>query len=70
MRTLVFEDKGQDFIEWNINPDGVVLRSRPFQSQFWQGVIVMNPQVGQRPDVMLKTGEIRQLNYRITEIKE
>lgn len=49
-RTIVFEDHGQDFLEWDIDSRGEVIACRPFQSGIWVGVIVTNPdvEVGER----------------------
>lgn len=43
MTTIVFEDHGQDFLEWDVDDDGVVVGCRPFQAPFWCGVIVEYP---------------------------
>lgn len=37
IRTLYFEDHGQDFLEWDVADDGFVLDSRPFQASVWVG---------------------------------
>jgi hypothetical protein len=34
---IVFEDHGQDFLEWEIDANGIVVDSRPFQRQIWSG---------------------------------
>lgn len=41
IRTIYFEDNGQDFLEWDINDDGVVVESRPFQSNIWKNTVVL-----------------------------
>lgn len=37
-----FEDNGQDFLTWEINEQGVVVRSEPFQTEVWKDSIVLN----------------------------
>lgn len=32
-----FEDRGQDFLTWQINNNGVIVDCLPFQSSFWVG---------------------------------
>lgn len=43
--TIIFEDHGQDFIEWDINENGEVINSRPFQSHVWSGGTVLNEEL-------------------------
>lgn len=70
MEMIIFEDRGQDFLEWDIDEDGVVVDSRPFQAGIWKGKLVSNVKVGEHPTIMnLRDGEQRQLNYRIIGIK-
>jgi len=45
VRTIRFQDCGQDFLEWDIDSDGTVIDSRPFQRRLWNGRIVLNPDV-------------------------
>ena len=42
MKTIVFEDHGQDFLEWEIDDKGVVTGCRPFQGSIWGGKRVLN----------------------------
>lgn len=35
-----FEDRGQDFLEWDLDADGLVVDCRPFQASAWIGVRV------------------------------
>lgn len=35
-----FEDHGQDFLRWIVNPEGEVVISEPFQQWIWRGNIV------------------------------
>lgn len=43
VKTIEFEDHGQDFLEWDIAEDGRVLESRPYQSEVWTQYRVVNP---------------------------
>lgn len=40
MKTIFFEDNGQDFLEWDIDENGLVIDSRPFQATVWCGLIL------------------------------
>lgn len=40
--TIHFEDHGQDFLEWDIDANGVVTDSRPFQASTWSGSVLIN----------------------------
>lgn len=42
MKTIILEDHGQDFLEWDIDEKGVVVGCRPFQGSIWCGVKVRN----------------------------
>lgn len=45
--TVHFEDHFQDFLEWDIDANGVVVASRPFQASQWCGArLVSNPEPG------------------------
>jgi hypothetical protein len=37
---IVFEDDGQDFLEWYIDKNGEVLHCTPFQCSIWNGKMV------------------------------
>ncbi|MCY1408136.1 hypothetical protein D3C76_654870 [compost metagenome] len=49
MQTIYFEDLGQDFLEWDIDRNGVVVASRPFQAEVWCGTVVLSMTVGLPP---------------------
>ena len=53
MLTIVFEDKGQEFREWDIQ-DGMVVECRPKQADIWVGTRVHTPIGGMRPGVRLE----------------
>lgn len=42
MKTIILEDHGQDFLEWDIDAKGFVVACRPFQGSVWTGVQVLN----------------------------
>lgn len=45
LKTIVFEDHSQDFLEWDIDEHGVVVGCRPFQASTWCGGRVLNTDV-------------------------
>lgn len=53
MLTIHFVDEGQDFLEWDINEEGVVTACRPFQGWVWNGTKVHNKDIkpGDRLDI-------------------
>ena len=42
MVTIVFEDRGQGFREWDIDPSGKVVAVRPYSESAWVGFMVVN----------------------------
>lgn len=72
IRTLVFEDKGQDFLEWDLDRTGRVIACRPFQESVWKNtVIVRNARKGRRPVIVTRhfPGQLKRLNYRIVQVR-
>lgn len=69
MKTLVFEDQGQDFLEWDIDDEDKVVACRPFQGFAWIGTMVLKPRCGSRPRVWTPRGRRFRLRYRITQVK-
>lgn len=45
MKTLIFADHGQDFLEWDIDDSGVITSCRPFQDWLWAGKKVIEPEL-------------------------
>lgn len=45
LRMITFVDTGQDFVEWIINDQGVIVDCRPFQAWAWLGNRVINTDV-------------------------
>lgn len=74
MKTLMFEDDGQDFMEWDIDGTGFVVACRPFQSFVWCGMRVVSAEVGKYPQILMKKkidGTKRAtLQHRVLQIKE
>lgn len=67
MKTIIFEDHGQDFLEWDIDTEGVVIDSRPFQALVWCGrTVVVNTSVvaGEYLEVLID-GQERTINYAV-----
>lgn len=71
MKTVYFEDHGQDFLEWDIE-DGVVVGCRPFQDWLWNGTKVNNDKIklGDKLDITFKDGARRTLNYPVEQIDD
>lgn len=71
-RTLVFEDKGQDFLEWDVERKGdnfdTVIDCRPFQKWVWIGTRVSGVKINQRPMISVQS-RWTELNYKIVRIK-
>lgn len=40
--TITFEDHGQDFLEWRVTHDGIVITCAPFQGFLWKKAKVLN----------------------------
>ena len=43
MKTIRFQDNGQDFLTWDLNDAGIVMACRPCQGFIWEGSRVLNP---------------------------
>ena len=73
--TLFFEDKGQDFLEWDVarNKNGkvIVLASRPFQNEIWAGTEMLTSIKGQRPLIKWRKQKYpKELKYKIIKVKK
>ena len=73
--TIIFEDDGQDFLEWDIGSEGKIIDSRPFQAGIWGDRTVKNKEM----EIPLKPGgfvyvttlsgqKTAQVNHRIKEV--
>jgi hypothetical protein len=65
--TVQLEDRGQDFTEWDLDEDGVVVACRPCQEIVWCGVKVRNHatlRCGSTLLLTLSDGRETTLNYK------
>lgn len=66
-----FEDWGQDFLWWDIDPEGNVVDCGPFQASVWVGCKIDLPvEEFTYPYFETPRGEYLQLNYAIYELEE
>lgn len=73
MKTIFFEDQGQDFLEWDLNDENEVIDSRPYQRRIWTGFKVLGIAVGAQPVIFNPADPDRGwrvLNYEVEAIKE
>jgi len=81
MITIEFEDKGQDFLEWDIDSEsGKVVDCRPFQASIWTKFhVALHDQleVGDKVDICEDPIDynsteqyFRTVNYKIISVKE
>lgn len=71
MKTITFEDMGQDFLEWDIDDKLVVVGCRPFQASVWVGTQLLElPKIRTHPKIKLKysPGKETTLNYEVIKI--
>lgn len=61
------EDHGQDFLEWHLNKDGVVVDCKPFQAWIWVGNVVDLATVKQGFRLTMESGDV--LNYPTKKVK-
>lgn len=78
-RTIVFEDCGQDFLEWDLDDIDRVVGCRPAQASTWIDCIVMNKVVKIGKKVRFKSPHYKSqtnpcgsliLKYKVIDIKE
>ncbi|MEW6648184.1 MAG: hypothetical protein AB1450_13375 [Pseudomonadota bacterium] len=72
IKTIEFEDGGQDFLEWDIDETGKVVACRPFQGFVWVGALVHldTLALGEAPRITPKSGREMRLRYRVIRIEE
>jgi hypothetical protein len=74
IRTITFEDHGQDFLKWDIDEKGNVIDCRPFQAWIWCNKIVTNHTQlkvgGYVKNKDIRTNEIGEIRYPIIAITE
>lgn len=70
--TLHFEDHGQDFLRWELDRNGKVLASKPFQGSIWKGVKVLQPQLSRKGSIVrfVRPGESEEktIRYPLTKV--
>lgn len=66
-----FVFQGQDFDSWQLDKDGLVVKSTPFQTDIWAGVKInlSKLKIGGYAHCTLKDGTRMVLKYKITNIK-
>lgn len=72
MKTIVLEDHGQDFLEWDIDEKGVVVGVRPFQEWLWKGTRVLNKIVREGSILKIRLPRRRTdttLKYRVESVR-
>lgn len=69
IKTVTFEDQGQDFLEWDIER-GKVVGCRPFQGWLWEGTKVHSRKLrpGLLLDITTTTGNRTRLRYPIEKV--
>ena len=67
---IEFEDSHQDFLEWYLDAGGEVLHCAPFQSQVWNGTLVLMAALeeGECPSIKTKTTGYGSLKHRVKTI--
>lgn len=70
--TIVFErtGKSQNFTEWDVDENQIVVDSRPRGKAIWKGTKVLTLCIGCKPDIKTPYEEReRQLNYTVIDLK-
>lgn len=68
--TVYLEDKGQDFLEWDIE-GGVVTACRPFQEWVWKGTLVHNTDIKPGDILIITPPKLKRttLKYLVERVK-
>lgn len=69
MIRVYLEDRGQDFLIWDIE-DGIVVDCRPFQGWLWNGTKIHNTNIqpGDVLEITPPTGGQATLNYPVKRV--
>jgi hypothetical protein len=68
VKTVHFEDHGQDFLEWDVDTQNKVVACRPYQSSVWVGKrLVAAPKKGGKCAYM-HDGELHTIKYTVTKV--
>jgi len=71
MQTIYFVDEGQDFLQWDINEEGVVTACRPFQGWVWCGTKVLNKDIKRGDYLKIERNGIKStLVHPVKKVKE
>jgi hypothetical protein len=71
-KILKLADHGQDFLEWHIDENGIVVGCWPFQSWVWNGSIVLNHKdigPGDTIHFLNKYNQERTLDYPVVAVE-
>lgn len=77
IRTITFEDCGQDFLEWDIDLSNKVIACRPCQGWLWVDSVITNRVIKPGCYIRFKSDKLRAhacgasivLKYKVTEFK-
>ncbi len=69
MDKIIFEDKGQDFLEWDVH-NGVVVHCGPFQERIWRGTKIYNSDIqpGDYLEIETLDGRRGLLKYKVVKV--
>lgn len=68
--TVVFTALGQDFLEWDVDAQGVVTVSRPMQTWVWAGMqLTRQPRVGEQLEYRNDSGQVHTIRYPVREVR-
>jgi hypothetical protein len=68
--TVVFCDMGQDFLQWDLDAQGVVIDSRPFQRHVWAGMkVIEQPRPGEQLRYLDNRGQTHTIRYPVREVR-
>jgi hypothetical protein len=72
-KIIEFEDCGQDFLTWEIDGDGLVVKCEPFQGFVWEGCRVINHtrvKAGGNVWIFTKDKQTLRMNYKCISFKK
>ncbi len=69
IKTIHFQDEGQDFTRWEV-VNGIVVAAYPFQGDIWKGTRVVSAIVGRKPSIR-PSGSVRAVDliYKVVKIE-
>ena len=72
MKRIHFEDHGQDFLSWDIDENGTIIKSGPFQDWVWKGKVVKMEtlKVGQKLSYISHGVYEMDIRYPVEKIEE